>query len=245
MFLREDSKIKITALLDLSWEHGDQLVKGRPHAALSLRIKGDSFISQGGKNVNLSDGDVLYVPKGEDYYKKSGKERLIVVHFDTDDTVDNTIRAYHPDNSLLIESLFTSLYKIWQEKLPGYYFSALSVFYRILYELEGNKESGYYAKIKSACDYLHENYTAPSLTVKELAQRCYMSEPNFRRVFFEVYGRTPLSYISYLRIEHAKALLSELRISMGEVAERCGFSDVKYFSTVFKKHVGIQPSKYR
>lgn len=245
MFLNENSKIKITALLDLSWERGDDLVKGRPHAALSLRLRGDSFISQGGKNVFLTDGDVLYVPQEKDYYKKSGKERLIVIHFETDNTALDSIKTYRPDNGPLIINLFSSLYEIWQAKQPGYYFSALSVFYKILYELEKKKDSEDYLKIKPACDYLHEKYADPSLTVKSLSAKCYMSDTYFRKIFFKVYGKTPLLYLNTLRIDKAKALLSESNIAVKEVALRSGFADVKYFSSVFKSFVGIQPSKYR
>ena len=145
----------------------------------------------------------------------------------------------------MITNLFSSLYEIWQAKLPGYYLSALSIFYRILFELEHKKNNEDYLKIKPAADYLHKNYTDPALTVSDLSAKCYMSDTYFRRLFQKVYGRTPLSYLIYLRVEHAKALLSELGSSVSEVASASGFTDVKYFSTVFKKTTGTSPSKYR
>jgi AraC-like DNA-binding protein len=135
----------------------------------------------------------------------------------------------------------------WQAKLPGYYFSALSVFYRILYELrqEDEKNSEDYNKIKPACDYIHSHYDDPELNVPALAGKCFMSDTYFRKLFLKVYGTTPLSYINYLRMEKAKVLLSEFNTTVDYVALKSGFSDVKYFSTVFKKFVGVPPSKYR
>ena len=61
--INENSVIKLTSVLDLSWEHGDDYVKGRPHAALSLRIVGHSVITGGEKTEHLSSGDIIYVPK--------------------------------------------------------------------------------------------------------------------------------------------------------------------------------------
>ncbi len=72
-----------------------------------------------------------------------------------------------------------------------------------------------------------------------------MSDTYFRKMFFKVYGKTPLHYINTLRIERAKALLSESGITLEQVAIHSGFSDVKYFSSVFKSYTGISPSKYR
>lgn len=54
----------------------------------------------------------------------------------------------------------------------------------------------------------------------------------------------PVKYLTQLRIEYAKELLITGRYSIGEIAEMCGFENVYYFSTVFKKHTGIPPSKY-
>jgi len=245
--INEGSVIKLTSALDLSWEYGDDYVKGRPHAALSLRIVGDSVITGGEKTEHLSSGDILYVPKNLDYTKKSGKEHLLVIHFDTDDTASKELLAFRPSKKPLFESLFSSFYEVWQAKLPGYYFSALSIFYRILYELsaEDEKNSEDYLKIKPACDYLHKHYLDPNLGVFSLAKACYMSDTYFRKLFFKVFNTTPHSYINSLRIERAKALLSELNSTVEQVAQKSGFSDAKYFSTVFKKQVGVSPSKYR
>jgi AraC-like DNA-binding protein len=247
MIIDETSVIRLTSVVDLSWDSGNDYVKGRPYAALSLRIKGDSLIRSATKEERLSDGDIAYVPKDMDYRKRSGKEHLIVIHFDTDDSADKELLVFKPKRTPLFESLFSSLYEIWQAKLPGYYFSALSVFYRILYELrqEDEKNSEDYNKIKPACDYIHIHYDDPELNVPALAGKCFMSDTYFRKLFLKVYGTTPLSYINYLRMEKAKVLLSEFNTTVDYVALKSGFTDVKYFSTVFKKFVGVPPSKYR
>ena len=247
MIINENSAIKLTSVVELSWKDGDDYVKGRPHAALSLRIKGDSVISSGEKTEQLGDGDIIYVPKELDYVKKSGEENLLVIHFDTDESASRELIAFRPKRKPLFINLFNSLYEIWQAKRPGYYFSALSVFYKILCELqqEDNENSEDYNKIKSACEYIHNHYDNTELSVIDLANKCFLSDTYFRKIFIKVYGTTPLAYINSLRLERAKALLSELNSSIEQVALKSGFSDVKYFSTVFKKSFGIPPSRYR
>lgn len=56
-------------------------------------------------------------------------------------------------------------------------------------------------------------------------------------------GKAPQDFIRLLRMEKAAELL-RLGLTVNEVSERIGFVNVKYFSTVFKKHFGIQPSKF-
>ncbi len=68
----------------------------------------------------------------------------------------------------------------------------------------------------------------------------------FRRTFRKNFGETPLEYLTQLRIANAKQLLTiDSYKSISDVAAQCGFSDSLYFSTCFKKHVGMSPLKYR
>ena len=67
-----------------------------------------------------------------------------------------------------------------------------------------------------------------------------------RRCFKKEVGKTPLEYLTSLRMEQAKTLLIQQTFSGVEaVATACGFSDPFYFSTCFKRHVGTSPLQYR
>ena len=52
-------------------------------------------------------------------------------------------------------------------------------------------------------------------------------------------------YIASLRIQRAKELLRDDRLSIQEIAEIVGYNDYFYFTKVFKRVEGISPSKYR
>ena len=63
-------------------------------------------------------------------------------------------------------------------------------------------------------------------------------------MFLARYGATPSERINYLRLERAKRLLENGHNTMAEIADQIGIAEQKYFSTWFRKHMGISPSKY-
>ncbi len=71
--------------------------------------------------------------------------------------------------------------------------------------------------------------------------------PNyFRRIFRQETGVPPLEFMNNIRIDHAKELLIQKddKTSFSEIALACGFSDVYYFSRLFKKNTGYTPKEY-
>jgi two-component system response regulator YesN len=85
-----------------------------------------------------------------------------------------------------------------------------------------------------------------SLTLTELAKRLYISPGYFCSLFRQATGVNYLEYIASLRMDFAKRLLTEdpsRRIN--EVAELCGYQDLKYFRKLFKRHHGMTPMKLK
>ena len=62
--------------------------------------------------------------------------------------------------------------------------------------------------------------------------------------FKKEFGISPKKYVINARIKLAESLIESGYYSLFEVAEKCGFTDHKYFSTEFRKTVGVPPSKY-
>ena len=56
---------------------------------------------------------------------------------------------------------------------------------------------------------------------------------------------TVVDFIRNIRMDHAMKLLNDSQYSIGEIAYKCGFSSISYFSTVFKKHFGKSPTDFR
>ncbi len=89
-----------------------------------------------------------------------------------------------------------------------------------------------------------QNFWNPELSIEELAKKIGVSPAFFRREFNRVYGTSPKSYLDALRIQYAKTLLETDYFSQKEISYRCGFSDVGYFRTVFKRKIGKSIKAY-
>jgi len=93
-------------------------------------------------------------------------------------------------------------------------------------------------------EMLEESYLqAPGLAA--LAATAGVHPVHLSREFHRHYNMTVGDYIRKRRIEHASELLSNSELSLAEVASVCGFSDQSHFCALFRKHVGVTPSKFR
>jgi len=92
-----------------------------------------------------------------------------------------------------------------------------------------------------------ELFSAQSLRLPELARKAAMSERTFLRKFREATGFSPMDYLLRSRIRRAAELLTydKSRLSVSEIASRCGFEDSNYFSRQFRKLMGVSPRGYR
>ncbi len=89
-------------------------------------------------------------------------------------------------------------------------------------------------------EHLHEN-----LTVDRLSDVACMSKPHFFRSFKREFGLSPVDYVIRERMKQAQKMLMESKNNVSDVCYRLGFQSVNYFCTLFKKHVGVSPGKFR
>ena len=82
--------------------------------------------------------------------------------------------------------------------------------------------------------WLQQNFTEP-LRLNTLAEHCGLSEKYLCRLFKEYTAKTPIEYITDLRIEHACIEMTARQKSITEAAFNSGFNDVSYFCKVFKR----------
>lgn len=146
--------------------------------------------------------------------------------------------------------LFRKLLKYKNLNHEGTYYMALSVAYEILALIAEKRDSRYYQISKNipyieARDYLTENFGDNSLCIKSLHEKYGVSDKYFRDRFRELFGSTPTRYLIELRLSAAARLLSSGTHSVSKVAEMVGFSDVYYFSRLFKKRFLCPPTSFK
>lgn len=91
--------------------------------------------------------------------------------------------------------------------------------------------------------YLRENLSS-KMTVEQVADHFFVSSSRIKKLFSRYSGLGVMAYFNNMKIIEAQKLLDD-GFGIGEVAERLGFSNQFYFSTVFKKALGLTPTQFR
>lgn len=91
--------------------------------------------------------------------------------------------------------------------------------------------------------YIDMHY-AQRLAVEDVAERVHVSPSQLTRAFKKYYGETPYEYLLSLKLEASKILLTTTHLSVKEISASLGFCDEHYFSMIFRKKIGVSPSKY-
>lgn len=99
------------------------------------------------------------------------------------------------------------------------------------------------AIVDKAVEFVSENLQE-KLGLEELAAQVHVSVPYLYKLFQAHLGTSPGKYIAKIRIEECKMLLREGHLSMGQIAERMGYSSLQHFSRQFRSICGFTPSEY-
>lgn len=92
--------------------------------------------------------------------------------------------------------------------------------------------------------YIDENYRE-RITLAQLAQVAAVHEKYLCRIFREYTGMSPMAYVNSLRIDRACIDMTLHRKNVTEAAMDAGFSDLSYFTKLFKRTKGVSPREYR
>jgi AraC family transcriptional regulator len=95
-----------------------------------------------------------------------------------------------------------------------------------------------------AASYVEE-HLAETIPLAALARLVHLSPYHFCRAFKQSFGVPPHRYQSNLRVERAKAMLTNPARSVTEIGRALGFSETSSFSTAFRHMTGTAPTEYR
>lgn len=117
----------------------------------------------------------------------------------------------------------------------------LDGFLNAVYESRSKKSTSEH--LYKAIQYINAHYFE-EIDLEKLAQQVFVSTYYLSHLFRREMGVTFSDYLTKVRVSRAKELLMEGR-SVEDVCGRVGYNDSNYFIKIFKKYVGITPSKYR
>ncbi len=98
--------------------------------------------------------------------------------------------------------------------------------------------------IRIAKQYINDHYNQ-NLTLENVSDHIGFNPTYFSVFFKKETGKNFSEYLTELRIKNAKLYLISTDMDIADIAEEVGYNDLKYFSKLFKRLTGINPSEYR
>lgn len=95
-----------------------------------------------------------------------------------------------------------------------------------------------------AIAYMHRHIET-KISVHDIASQAGLSTSHFSKVFKNLTNKTPIEYLTRIRIEKSKRLLKLSNKNLTEIAYDCGFSSLSYFTRSFAEQLNLTPSEYR
>ena len=216
----------------------------RKNHFIGIKLSGSALHTMEKKSFVMSSGDIYFFNQRDDYrvdLYEAGES--LSIHFTTYEEITTDSFCLPVSNPYEIISV---LQKAENLKGEGNELKLLSLLYEVCDIFEKLRTAPYArrdGRMTVAKSELDRNFTAADCLENAIC-KSDLGDRRFRDLFRRQFGMTPNRYITFKRIEYAKALLSAGGISVTEVSELCGFSDVYYFSKVFKKMTGISPSAW-
>jgi len=209
------------------------------------RLCGDSQTTIGDKTYLVSQGDVYLTPPETVHFDCSdGVFSDLVIQIDFLDFSD--VLFFHDgDNFVLsVSKMVDGIIKKEEEYWESIADSLMDTLVQYIKRFSTSKNWNSLAqRLKKVIVENIENCDFD--LAKEIKNMGYHSD-YVRRCFKAETQKTPLAYLTELRMSHAKKLLIMPTYESVEIiSEKCGFRDPFYFSSCFKKHIGLSPLQYR
>ena len=233
--------------------------KPRDHESIFFVTKGTLLYENGDISEVIETGRVGYIARGSQDKSSAflcDEVSYIAVNFSFDKESEFPKKTL-PFKTLCSQGAVYNYEQLFKDALNHYLLKApgcISICNGIVIQIIGylynehNTNVERYAKmqrIEAVVQHMNDHYGSRELKISDLAAKVYMSEKQFRRIFFETYNQTPYAYLQRLRINKAEILLLYTSKSISEIAMQCGFCDIYSFSHCFKKHTGASPTEYR
>jgi AraC-like DNA-binding protein len=156
-------------------------------------------------------------------------------------------RIFHDDNGRIIQ-LLTGMMREYEEKKVGYaeIFRSrlLEILILTMRNVVDNNLNTKNDTILEIIQYINSNYSTQTLLSK-YCELYHYSPQYISRKFKQETGFTVSEYLQKVRIEKSCELLAGSDMSVADVAESVGYSDLKFFNNLFKRMIKMSPREYR
>lgn len=230
-------------------------VNKKPRVAKKYEL---SFYIQGGGNVlignnrhEIHSGDIRFVRPGISV-NSAPDYKCMSVYFDfgqegvlyTNQVLDGLPEYLSTDGAL--QPLFEELLRSSQSGQVHAKLQQNAVLMQILAEIFAiaHSRKKYCEPVRICMEYMQDHF-AENVTLDTLGNITGYSCLHLLRLFERDTGQTPHKWLTAMRLNQAKHLLTDSQLKIEEIAVACGFSSVSHFKTLFREQTGVTPGQYR
>lgn len=234
-----------------AWSIGDTIIS---FVDITYVVNGQAEYTINGSKYIVSSGDLICIPSGSQRSAVSCPEALMECY-----SINGIVRDINGKNFTLplpliyniglhkdIIALYNDLSSVWRLRDPGYQLKARALYMMILQRyfqlIVYHKDTSIIDKrIKKVLHYMSNHYNEP-ITVRQMAASIHLSDMYFGNLFKQETGMSFRKFLTMIRMNRAEDMLYSGEYKISEIADACGFSDVFYFSKIFKESRGYAPS---
>lgn len=234
----------------------------RDHFIIHYILDGKGEFTVNNKTYKLGKKDGFLIKPGEEtYYKADDKDPWIYMwigfngikaetylkYANLDE--NNHIFKYEKDSSLkkyILEILSLNIMNNSNRlKIDGLLYLFIgNLIENNKYMDKENSNTQVDEYINISIDFINNNYSN-NIKVNDIANYVRLNRSYFSNLFTKKIGISPQEYLLSLKMEKACNLLTNLQLSIGDVARQVGYEDQLTFSKIFKKSKGVSPKLYR
>lgn len=224
-----------------------------------IEILNQKFVLEQGRGILLAP----YTPhKYQPNYKKTSEWSTVYLTFSgaTIESIFNALEMnyssiYHDTDTNHLHHFIQDILAYLEteqinDPLVNYHLSAKLYEFVILIKKYGKLDDQIlrnhsYDKIKPIVEWLEQVYPE-NIGLLEISEQANLSAQHLNKLFRETFGMSSYAFLVQLRIREAKRLLlTEVDLTLKDIAKRVGFNAVSHFMTTFKSREGMTPNQYR
>lgn len=214
-----------------------------------VNTSGSGLVTADGKSYSFKEGTVICIPPRVSHFKQASEGCFTDLYLqftghefaDTDEPF-----AVEDDAAGTIASLVDTMQRIYTKREN--YQSICDHLLKAVTELLSSRLDGdLEPSIDKLTTIMETGFSDPDFSLSSVARQSGYCNDHLRRIFKKHLGLSPLEYLTTLRLNYAKKLLMEngdLNHTVAAISAMSGFTDVSYFSRLFKKHTNRSPLEF-
>lgn len=221
---------------------------------LTFIVEGKANYFVNGEKITAEAGDMLYIPQGSIREAHTFKDDPMHSYAFNFTLLQPSGKIQFPFETVTKNRISSEILnyilefnRVWSGMQPGYRMFARGIFHLILHQLlaisfHHSPKSHSDIRMDKVKEFIIDHYS------NELDLATVAKVVNLHPVYLGKLFKTSTSFsvkhfINIIRVNNAEMMLSGGGFSVSEVAERCGYKDISYFSNVFRSIKGYPPSK--